>query len=34
VGMLIGFGLAGMLCTAATLVPIEIALRKLATLER
>jgi hypothetical protein len=27
--MVVGFSLAGILCVAATLVPIEIALRKL-----
>jgi ABC-2 type transport system permease protein len=32
--MIIGFGLAAALCTVATLVPISIALRKLAAVER
>ena len=32
--MVIGFGLASLLCTAATLVPIEIALRRLEMVER
>jgi hypothetical protein len=29
VAMIIGFGIAGLLCTAATLVPVEVALRRL-----
>ena len=32
--MYIGFGLAVLLCTAATLVPIEVALRRLERVER
>ena len=32
--MVIGFGLAVLLCVAATLVPIEVALRRLETVER
>ena len=32
--MITGFGLAALLCVAATLVPIRLALRKLATVER
>jgi hypothetical protein len=31
--MIIGFGLAGILCVAATLVPIRVALRRLEALE-
>ena len=32
--MVIGFGLAGLLCLASTLVPIRIASRRLQTIER
>jgi hypothetical protein len=32
--MVFGFGLAAIVCAAATIVPIEIALRRLERLER
>jgi len=31
--MVIGFGLAGILCCAATLIPIRVALKRLEALE-
>jgi hypothetical protein len=33
VEMVIGFGFAGILCCAATLIPIRVALKRLETLE-
>jgi len=33
-GMVLGFGLAAFLCAASTLIPIEVALRRLERLER
>ena len=32
--MIVGFGLAALLCVAATIVPIRVALRRLETVER
>ena len=32
--MIVGFGLAALLCVASTLIPISLALRKLAAVER
>jgi hypothetical protein len=32
--MVVGFGLAALLCVTATFVPLRVALRRLATLER
>jgi hypothetical protein len=32
--MIVGFGLAALLCVAATIIPIKIALRRLETVER